>query len=220
MLNLDPLDDETSSVYLIDHMGDDLSVVNAARVSFSKVSDKLTAGDKRLIKYLAEHKHWTPFSHPQFQFRIKMPLFVAREWFRHTVGFTRNEVSRRYVDDPPEFYVPTTIRGKPIDGKKQGSSGVHEQTEFFKSRMSTLTYNAAGSYIAMIDQGVAPEMARMILPQNMYTEFIETGSLAAYARLAGLRLSPDAQTETRKYAEAISEFVQVYCPESWSALIG
>lgn len=221
----DPLGDGISSVELINHMGDDLMVINAARVSFAKESEwalqfnRLKAKDERLIQYLAEHGHWTPFSQPQLQFRIKMPIFVARQWYKHSVGLTRNEISRRYVDFEPEVYVPKTIRPKPTDNRKQGSDpGEHLRSVLFRSRMNHLMGEIIGTYNTLIQEGVAPEQARMILPQSTYTEFIETGSLAAYARIARLRIAPDAQEETRLYAEAVSSLIEPLFPVSWEAL--
>ena len=242
-MRFDPLNDGISSVQLLKHMGDDLMVVNAARVSMAKESEweivgydehidpdsrvisceprrKLSDKDAKLIRYLARHKHWTPFSHPQVQLRIKMPIFVARQWFKHTVGFTRNEVSRRYVDDTPEFYVPKEWR-KRAENVKQGSSdevlpGI-PLFNWYSPRDVMLT--CVDMYEAMLDQGIAPEMARMVLPQATYTEFIETGSLAAYARLASLRLDTHAQKETREYAQAIDAIMSELFPVSWEALM-
>jgi thymidylate synthase (FAD) len=223
----DPLNDGISSVELIDHMGSDLTVVNAARVSMAKESDwdfgdsgfdmKLSKRDCGLIAYLAKHNHWTPFSHPQVQLRIKMPIFVARQWFKHMIGFTRNEVSRRYVDDTPELYFPTEWR-KRAENVKQGSSD-----ELLFGGGGSLTYDltarqALDTYKFLIDSGVCPEQARMTLPQSMYTEFYETGSLAAYARLAKLRLDPHAQKEVRQYAHAVSEIMGELFPVSWAHL--
>ena len=219
----DPLDDNCSSIQLVDLMGSDLSVVNAARVSMHKVSEwddlgRLMESDVKLINYLAKHKHWTPFSHPQISFRIKMPIFIARQWFKHMVGFTRNEVSRRYVSDKPEIYSPQEWR-KSAPNVKQGSSDeVHESNEHFKIATDKVMYTALGAYDALIGSGVCPEQARMVLPQAMYTEFIETGSLAAYARLCSLRLDPHAQKEIRMYAESISEELLKLFPISWKAM--
>src|SRR5690242_6400710 len=168
-------------------MGDDLTVVNAARVSYSKKSSwiansieipvkwELSHSDKSLIHYLATHKHWTPFSHPQLQFRIKMPLFIAREWYRHTVGFTRNEVSRRYVDSPPEFYRPRSVRGRPLPRQsKQGSDEdglLAEVQERASITFGNFAIEAAEVYRNLLEVGVAPEQARLVLPQSTYTEF-------------------------------------------------
>lgn len=201
-------------------MGNDLTVVNAARVSFAKQKDALDNKDTNLIKYLAQHHHWTPFSHVMLQFRIKMPIFVAREWYRHTVGLSRNEESRRYVTDPPSFFIPTHWRKKAED-KKQGSS--LETLEGIDARIiddafRTALGAATDAYNTMINMDVAPEMARMVLPQNMYTSFIETGSLAAYARIYGLRHAPDAMEEIQLYAKAIDSLVPEDCHFSWEAL--
>ena len=153
------------NVNLIDVMGTDLSVVNAARVSFAKVSNELSDKDEKLIKYLAKHNHWSPFGHASLQFRIKAPIFVARQLVKHQVGLVWNEVSRRYVDDEPEFYIPSEWRLK-ADDKKQGSSD--ETIEY--NLGSTLEFIKT-TYQNMLKANIAPEMARMILPQNLYTEW-------------------------------------------------
>jgi len=217
---LDPLNDGISRVELIDRLGDDLTIVNAARVSLGKSHNTFQENDIRLLGYLAKHNHWTPFGHPQIEFRIKMPIFVAREWYRHTIGFVRNEVSRRYVDDPPELYIPAAGAWRMRSNtKKQGSSKeIIEETgdlEFYGRRRQD---DALLAYGHLLEIGVAPEMARMVLPQSMYTEFIETASLYAYARLCGLRISADSQQETRVYAEAISGILGILFPHSWAAL--
>ena len=207
-------------VELIDTFGDDLTVVNAARVSFAKESTVMEPRDEKLIKYLAEHNHITPFFHPQLRFRLKMPIYVAREWFRHTIGFARNEVSRRYVDDMPECYLPPPESLRERDtNKKQGSKAtpiehaaeVHESIKAFHDQ-------AIAMYESLLEQKVAPEVARGVLPQSMYTEFIETGSLSAYARLCGLRMDPQAQEEIRIYATAVSGLIEKYFPVSWKSL--
>lgn len=201
-------------VTLINEMGDDLTVVNAARVSFGKEAKILTEKDKRLIAYLAKHKHWTPFAHVQLQFRVKAPIFVARQLVKHQIGLVWNEVSRRYVDDEPEFYIPDTWRGRPVDAK-QGSNGVvpvnHSQVVAAMGRITAM-------YNHLLTEGVAPEQARMVLPQNMMTEWIWTGSLAAFARVAGLRLAKDAQKETQDVVAKIALYCGNVAPVSWSAL--
>lgn len=207
-------------IELLDTFGDDLTVVNAARVSFAKESTELCGRDAKLIKYLAEHDHVTPFFHPQARFRIKMPIFVAREWYRHQIGFARNEVSRRYVDSEPECWIPASEDLRARDPKlKQGSrpDPVSDATDW-RSRLESESKHLVDLYTEMINGGIAPEIARTILPQSMYTEFIETGSLAAYARLCGLRLTPDAQKEIRTYATALSELMIARFPVSWEAL--
>ena len=209
-------------VELLDTFGDDLTVVNAARVSFAKESATMSDRDAKLIKYLADHNHVTPFFHPQVRFRIKMPIFVAREWYRHQIGFARNEVSRRYVDTTPECWVPAVSDFRARDPKaKQGSRPDAVATaEEWHTQVDAAAKEAVRLYEAMIADGIAPEIARCVLPQSMYTEFIETGSLAAYARLCGLRLSPDAQKEIRSYATGLSELLIPHFPVSWAALSG
>ncbi len=217
---MDPLKDGKSSVELLESMGNDLMVVNAARVSFAKLSTEINEADKKLIRYLARNGHITPFFHPQVQFRIKMPIFVAREWFRHTIGFARNEVSRRYVDFKAETYNPLHLRAR--DPKlKQGSKEEDvEENEKAAELIQKSHDEAIANYEALMEMNVAPEMARMALPQSMYTEFIETGSLYAYARLCKLRLDPHAQREIQEYAKAIDSFLRERFPVSWEALIG
>ena len=174
------------NIQLIDKMGSDLSVVNAARVSFAKKKDVLDQSDEKLIKYLADHDHWSPFGHTTLQFLIKAPIFVARQLVKHQVGLVWNEVSRRYVDYEPEFYVPFMWRGKP-ENKKQGSS----EDEIEYDITPTLQY-CKETYNNLLKAGIAPEMARMILPQNMMTEWYWTGSLMAFVRVVNLRVKPDS----------------------------
>lgn len=214
--------DGIGSVELLDCMGSDLTVVNAARVSFAKESKEFSNADGKLINYLAKHNHITPFFHPQIQFRIKMPIFVAREWYRHTIGFARNEVSRRYVDIAPECYIPVPDNIRERDtNKKQGSKVTPiEDSEYANTMIKNCVKYCIDTYDDLLDKNVAPEIARMVLPQSMYTEFIETGSLAAYARLCKLRTSPDAQKEIQDYAKAIQELMIKKFPVSWAALMG
>lgn len=221
-----------TTVQLIDHMGSDLSVANAARVSMAKESEwdvgydvdtplpHLADRDVKLLGYLAKHSHWTPFSHPQISFRIKAPIFVARQWFKHMIGITRNETSRRYVDDAPEFFIPEVVRARPDGSIKQGSGGAHPEGATWQEVMAEATGTLLATYQLMIADGVAPEQARMILPQNMMTEWVETASLAAVCRACALRLDPHAQLETREIAEQIAEIVAPLFPVSWSALMG
>jgi thymidylate synthase (FAD) len=205
-------------VQLLETFGDDLTVVNAARVSFAKESTVFEPRDEKLINYLAAHDHNTPFFHPQIRFRMKMPIYVAREWFRHTVGFARNEVSRRYVDEKPECYLPPVLRERDTD-KKQGSKSTPIQdNQLTVLEIDEFQNMALDFYQSLLDKRVAPEIARGVLPQSMYTEFIETGSLAAYARLCGLRLNPHAQSEIRAYAGAVSAALMEKFPVSWKAL--
>jgi thymidylate synthase (FAD) len=206
-------------VELLDTFGDDLTVVNAARVSFHKEVTEMTVKDEKLVKYLADHHHVTPFFHPQARFRLKMPIFVAREWYRHQIGFARNEVSRRYVDEKPEMYLPEVIRARDKN-LKQGSKSepvdLHDQA---KDVLQAANESALASYERLLEMGTAPEVARTVLPQGMYTEFVETGSLAAYARLCGLRLDPTAQWEIRQFADAVRQLLLPRFPVSWAALV-
>jgi len=205
-------------VELLEVFGDDLTVVNAARVSFAKESLEMKDNDKKLIYYLAKHNHVTPFFHPQVRFRLKMPIFVAREWFRHQIGFARNEVSRRYVDSDPEFWVPTLLRERDTN-KKQGSKD--EPIKFNGHCLAKIRHHTDASltlYKDLLAHGVCPEQARAVLPQSMMTEFIETGSLAAYARLYKLRTDPTAQREIQELAEWVGIHLSKRFPISWSAL--
>jgi len=208
-------------VELLDHMGSDLTVANAARVSFHKHHKSLTQGDVGLIRYLAYHNHWTPFGHVQLQFRVKAPVFVARQLVKHQVGLVWNEVSRRYVDEPPEFYNPELWRIRAED-KKQGSSDevLELDSQVFKEYWELMT-NAAALYEHMVqEKNIAPEQARMILPQSMMTEWYWTGSLAAFARVVNLRSTPDAQLECRLVANLIDDKINTLydLDTSWNAL--
>jgi len=210
----------TSFVQYVSHMGDDLTVVNAARVSFNKESTEFSGKDEKLIQYLAKHKHWTPFAHPQITLRVKAPISIRTQLFKHKQGFVENEVSRRYVTDEPEFYIPQW-RSKPTNGAKQGSEDFIDNdavndglTELYAESVKT----AHAHYNFLIGSGVAPEQARFILPQGTYTEWWWTGSLAAYARVYALRSDPHAQWEVRQYAEAISFLIEPLFPVSWKAL--
>jgi len=212
----------------IHHCGSDLTVANSARVSFAKESEleddawgppKLKEKDAKLIRYLAREKHISPFGHCFATFRVKAPIFVARQLVKHS--FLRwNEVSRRYVDDEPEFYVPDVWRGRSAD-KKQGSEGVVEPVIYGKVGGTTPTDFAYGDlslYKMLLEQGVAPEMARMVLPQSTMTEWYWSGSLDAFARMANLRCKPDTQAETQEVAWAISLKMEDLFPVSWVAL--
>lgn len=206
-------------VQLLDTFGDDLTVVNAARVSYNKEATELTPKDAKLIKYLAEHNHNTPFFHPQVRMRLKMPIFVAREWFRHQIGFARNEVSRRYVDYEPEMYSPNLVRARDAKLKQGSKAEPVQQNSLAVTMIQDINDRAMETYEDLLKLGTAPELARTVLPQGMYTEFIETGSLAAYARLCGLRLDPAAQFEIRLYADAVRSLLMEKFPVSWRALM-
>ena len=212
----------------IDHMGSDLSVVNAARVSFGKKSSMyenrfgvwhLEEKDVKLIKYLAKHKHISPFGHAFASFHVKAPIFVARQLVKHK--FLRwNEISRRYVDDEPEFYVPDVWRGRSAD-KKQGSEGVSDWPPEDTGSAYLLEHRypaISATYHRMLEAGVAPEQARMVLPQSTMTEWYWSGSLDAFASMCNLRCKDDTQYETRLVANQISEEMAKLFPVSWRAL--
>ena len=209
-------------VKLIDHMGSDLSVVNAARVSFGKRKEEVSKGDEKLIAFLAKHGHWSPFGHCSVQFHIKAPVFVARQLVKHQVGLTWNEISRRYVDYEPEFYEVDKWRGKAED-KKQGSDEENtiewvsrsQRTGALKQQVENV---ALKNYNTMLEAGVAPEQARMILPQSMMTEWYWSGTLYAFARVCNLRCAEDAQYETRIVANLINDECERLFPISWTEL--
>ena len=237
-------------VSLVDHMGSDLSVVNAARVSFHKESSwdivgqiehvceesrsyeyedvkAIKPGDAKLIAFLAREKHELPFAHATISLRIKAPIFVARQLGKHQVGLVWNEVSRRYVSSEAEFYSPEVWRAK-AENVKQGSS-VEEVVEnlgyrgFCRANIHEayqgILDHAFDLYNNMIEEGVCPEQARMVLPQSMMTEWIWTGSLLAFARTCNLRLDSHTQKETQEVAQMISDIVGPLYPVSWAALI-
>ena len=212
-----------SQVTLIDHMGSDLSVVNAARVSFAKKNSEFTApGDTRLINFLAKHGHWTPFGHGSLSYHIKAPIFVARQLVKHQVGLVWNEVSRRYIDYEPEYWLPEHWRSRAED-KKQGSSE-EELVDDLQGYGETNEYVAGANAIAnatyqtLLKYGVCPEQARMVLPQNVYTEWYWSGTLYAFARVCNLRCQPDAQKETRDICWEIDSLARDIFPVSWEAL--
>jgi len=226
------------SIY-IDHMGSDLSIVNAARVSYGKISSwetyeeyscpnwpncdmmgchddiyyELSKRDTKLIKFLAKHKHMSPFGHAFATFHVSAPVFVARQLVKHK--FLRwNEISRRYVSTKPEYFEPTTWRSK-VDDKKQGSS---ESIIISDIHISTTLDYVTSLYKHMIDSGVCEEQARMVLPQNTMTEWYWSGSLDAFADMCKLRCSKDTQYETRTVADQISTKMSELFPVSWEAL--
>lgn len=225
----------------IDHMGDDLRVANAARVSFDKESEWvvlpempgaqtyeekiLSKGDEKLIQYLAKHNHWTPFSHCMITLRETIPIFVARQRFKHMVGFTYNEVSRRYVDDNPDFFVPDVWRSRPDGSVKQGSGKkeityikLQKSKPFVSDYVKNLNSICLTVYTKLLEAGVAPEQARMVLPQAAMTSYYVTGSLAAFSRAYLLRSKPDAQKEIQDLAEHWNRIISPLFPVSWEAL--
>ena len=217
-----------STVELLDYMGTDLTIVNAARVSFDKQSEweeskddgwnYLSDKDAKLIGYLAKHNHWSPFAHTSIQIRVTAPIFVARQLVKHQVGLVWNEISRRYVDDEPVFYFPDKWRKK-AENVKQGSSDefVTEWDENDHWYIESTVGSLQNLYQYLLSMQVAPEQARMILPQNMMTSWYWTGSLMAFARVCRQRLDPHAQKETREVAEQIAKLCEELFPVSWKA---
>jgi thymidylate synthase (FAD) len=206
-------------VHRMDSMGTDLTVVNAARVSFDKFKEELEYSDEKLIQYLAEHGHWSPFSHCFIQFKIDAPIFVARQLMKHTVGLGWNEVSRRYVDDDPKFYTPFEWRRRAAD-KKQGSMAEAVSSQDIANRIKNESDRIAlNCYNRLLKLKVCPEQARMVLPQNMMTSWFWSGSLYAFSRVCNLRLKEDAQEETRDVAQRISDHCAVEFPLSWKNLV-
>jgi thymidylate synthase (FAD) len=214
------LADGIGSVELLEVFGSDVTVVNAARVSFGKEVSVMDEKDVKLLNYLAKHNHVSPFFHPQIRFRLKMPIFIAREWYRHQIGLSRNEVSRRYVDSKVECWIPQIADIRERDPKaKQGSKATPvDSVESVHCQLKEATEAAVRTYEALLAAKVAPEIARTVLPQSMYTEFIETGSLAAYARICALRLDPTAQKEIQVYASFVDQLLSKAFPHSWKAL--
>lgn len=245
----------------LNHMGDDLTVVNAARVSLDKWKDQLDADDLRLIDFLAsgmtskqrqaflqqlqdamlngddwdiwemmeEYRniptHWSPFAHVQVQFRMTAPIFVRSQWFRHTVGFARNEVSRRYISKEPDFWSPDNgwWREAPKDAKQGSGSAIvdKEADDTITTAYDKHCKAARWLYQDLVGiYGMAPEQARAVLPQSMLTTWIETGSLYAYANLCRQRLRQDTQDETRQLARQVANVMHTIAPWSWDALVG
>lgn len=227
---------DLGSVQLLDFMGSDLTVVNCARVSFNKQSkyesfDSIGLGlladkDVKLIAYLAKHNHWTPFAHPQVRMRIKAPISIRTQFFKHKQGFVENEISGRYVEQKePEVYLPVwRVKAK---NNKQGSSDfidtdleadAESVSKILDKEYDNSIMHAVVTYNKLLSYGVAPEQARFVLPQGTYTEWIWTGSLAAYARFYNQRIDPHAQWEIRQYAHAIGEIMKNIFPVSWEHL--
>ena len=209
-------------VELLDHMGDDNAICDAARVSFNKEAvNYTTEQNTKLLKYLAKHDHWSPFAHTSLKFRFRTPMFIARQFQKHVVGFAWNEVSRRYVSSDPSFFVPESWRMRP-DNMKQGSVKegevpvTHDVLIAYMDQMREHTRD----YKSMISQGICPEQVRMCMPQSMMTEWIWTGSLMAWARFVKLRADSHAQAECWPYADAVREEMEDYFPQATLALLG
>ena len=204
-------------VELVDHMGTDLSVSNSARVSFSKWKDELEEGDTKLINYLAKHEHTSPFRHTRITLRCEAPIWLARQLGKHQVSMDWNEVSRRYVDTGFEFFVPE-YRERPDGSIKQGSGARHLESRYWVNETNRLHDIALSVYDAMIADGVAPEQARGILPQNMMTTWIWSGSLLGFFHLWRLRSDSHAQVEAQQFAQQVADICEQLFPISWQAL--
>lgn len=207
------------SVEYVNHMGDDDSVVNAARVSFAKDASNYTPEQNhRLIQFLAREKHELPFAHTAITLRCSAPIPQRTHAFKSKVGFVENEESRRYISDRPELFVPEFREA--VKDKKQGSGGLHPANESWQTVYSDFCCHALTAYEGMIKDGVCPEQARYILPQGVMVNWIWTGSLLAYARFYNLRSKPDTQRETQVLAELVGEHMARMFPVSWAALAG
>lgn len=218
----------------VDHLGTDLSVVNAARVSFSKRSDwryeedpydptnpaqvGLREADAKLIRYLAKHGHWTPFAHTAITLRMKSPVPIRTQCFKHKAGFVENEESRRYISSTPELWVPEVLREKPKASIKQGSAGAHPQSASWIAGYKAVCGQAIEMYLDMINAGVCPEQARCVLPQGVYVNWYWTGNLAGYARFYNQRKDPHAQSEVRDLADLVADIIRPLYPVAWEAL--
>lgn len=214
------------TVTLIDSMGDDMRVSNAARVSFDKWKAEFDEKDERLISYLARHGHWTPFGHVMITMRLQMPIFTARQWIKSDKGCIRNdngvesEVSRRYVDSDPEFYIPEVFHKRPEGGMKQGAGEVLEWSEEAVENAESIAEIRLNEYKFMVEHGMAPEEARMFLPQNTMTTVVETGSLVYYARVCKLRMKANgAQGAVSQLSDEVSNIASKIAPRSWEALM-
>lgn len=215
-------------VEYINHMGDDLEVVDAARVSFAKMSDweydstgnyhSLKYDDAKLIKYLAEHGHWTPFAHTAIKLRMYAPVPIRTQCFKHKQGFVENEESRRYISSTPQVYYPTLFRNKPEGSVKQGSADMHHRTLFWHARYIESCDKAVSTYEAMIADGVCPEQARFVLPQGCEVQWIWTGNLYAFANFYNKRTDSHAQKEIRDLARMVGQIIEPLFPVSWKAL--
>ena len=212
----------SKEVELLDYMGDDSAVCDAARVSFNKEAvNYTTEQNTKLLKYLAKNDHWSPFAHTSLKFRFRAPMFIARQFQKHVVGFAWNEVRRRYVSSDPEFFIPESFRKRP-ENMKQGSVLEGETPivgNILVAYMDQIREHAQ-DYKSMISQDICPEQARMFMPQSMMTEWIWTGSLMAWARFCKLRGDSHAQFECWTYASKVRNEMEDYFPQATLALLG
>lgn len=200
------------------HMHDDLAVANIARVSFHKWKSVQDLSDEKLIKFLAREKHELPFRHPHVTLRCQAPIYIARQLGKHQVGMEWSEISRRYVDHSFEFDIPEEIRSRPVGGIKQGSGGIHEDSDSIIDMIDEWTNQAHERYEQLIEWGVAPEQARMVLPQNMVVTWVWTGSLLAFHHMWKLRFDGHAQKEAQDFASAVYDIIAPLYPIAWKAL--
>lgn len=210
-------------VEYVTHSGSDILTVNAARVSFAKESKELNDKDVKLINYLATEKHWLPFRHPQITLRCKAPMFVKNQLVKHQVGFSWSEESRRYIKGEVELYWPETWRKAAKDVKQGSSDEVFNLDDSFSHLpwQQELKYDVStivNWYEYLIDKGLAPEQARMILPQNMYVNWVWTGSLLGFAQMIKARTHESAQRETQEFARLVEEVIAPLYPVSYKAL--
>lgn len=216
-------------VELLDSMGNDIAVVNAARVSFNKQSEyewgssyeapmKLSDGDTKLINYLAKHDHWTPFAHTALKFRVAAPVPIRTQCFKHKIGMVENEESRRYISTTPEIFVPDFFRSKPEGSIKQGSGNVHEDSDYWLGRYDFQVTVAVELYIEMLEAGICPEQCRFILPQGAIVNWIWTGNLVSFANFYNKRTDTNAQREVQMVAELVGKEIENIFPVSWKAL--
>jgi len=214
------MNDAKIVVEYIDHMGSDKSVVNAARVSFSKDSNQeiFSVKDEKLIRYLAKHDHWSPFAHNSIQFKISAPIFIARQLVKHQVGGVWNEVSRRYVSHEPSMFIPNSWRGKP-ENAKQGSTGYIADQEAAFEVLNKHHQHCLEIYNKLLNNGICPEQARMVLPLSSMTDWYWTGSLMFWARVCKQRMDSHAQEEARDLAILVSDHCKRLFPVSWDALM-
>ena len=214
-------------IELLDHQGNDNTIANTARVSmqfdgsWEDLPENYTEAQRdKLIGYLAREQHTSPFRHNSITIRMNIPIFLARQLGKHQVGMSWNEVSRRYVKTDPTFFQPSEWRAVPTGSIKQGSNGVHEHSDFWKASYCNLLYRIENIYKQMIEAGVAPEMARMILPQSMMTQVIWTGSLMAFAHVYKLRIDGHSQVEAQDFAKELDTIIRPLFPVAWEALVG
>lgn len=202
----------------VDHMGSDLSVVNAARVSFAKRRASFDQKDAKLLQFLAEHDHWTPFAHTSITLRMSAPVPIRTQCFKHKQGLVENEESRRYISSTPELFVPERFRMKPDGSIKQGSGGVHPQSDLWKSVYQMQCEGSIAVYERMIANGICPEQARFVLPQGVKVNWVWTGNVYAFANFYNKRTDNHAQQEIRELAEEVGGIIFPLFPISWAAL--